>query len=59
MRVCQPSPAARKACSTSGDKRMVVDTLGGEGSHGEHVCGLMSLVLQQLWLLRRDFQVSY
>ena len=29
MRVCQPSPEARKACNTSGDKRMVVDTLGG------------------------------
>ena len=29
IRVCQPSPPARKACTTSGDKRMVVDTLGG------------------------------
>ena len=29
IRVCQPSPVARKACTTSGDKRMVVDTLGG------------------------------
>ena len=27
---------------------------------GNGLCGgLMSLVLQQLWLLRRDFQVSY
>jgi hypothetical protein len=31
IRVCQPAPAARKACTTSGDKRMVVDTLGGIG----------------------------
>ena len=28
MRVCQPLPVARKAADTSGDKRMVVGTLG-------------------------------
>ncbi len=29
MRVCQPAPVALKAATTSGDNRMVVDTLVG------------------------------
>ena len=29
MRVCQPSLPARKTCTTSGERRIVVDTLGG------------------------------